>query len=121
MLNPPEDRKQMEMKLVEAEQTLRERQSSEEKLRHELNVLEEKYALMKQIYTGKKTPSTSNEQFERQLHEILNQNRNLAGQAQLRRENERLKAELKNQQQPKPAKCKHSIEDFRKENFFGWF
>ena len=49
---------------------------------------------MKQIYTSKNTPSISNEQFERQLHESLNQNRNLAGQAQLRRENDRLKAEL---------------------------
>ena len=100
------------MRLIEAEESLRERKSSEEKLRHEFNVLEEKYALMKQIYTSKKIPSTSNEQFERQLHEILNQNKNIAGQSQLRRENERLKAELKNhQQQPKPAKCKYSIAD----------
>lgn len=107
MLNPP---RQSEMKSIEVEQ-----QSTEEKLRHELNILEEKYALMKQIYTGKKSPSTSNEQFERQLHDMLNQNKNLAGQAQLRRENERLKAELKNQQQqPKPAKCKTLFEHFQK-------
>jgi len=111
MLNPLDDRNQLEIKLTKAEDALRERQISEEKLLHEFNILQEKYFLMKQMYNNNGQQSTTNEQFEKQLHDILNKNKNLSGQNHLRRENERLKIELekmKTQQISKPAKCKYS-------------
>jgi hypothetical protein len=111
ILNPLDDRNQLEMKLTKAEEALRERQISEEKLLHELNILEEKYSLMKQMYTNNGQQSITNDQFEKNLNDILNKNKNLSGQVHLRRENERLKTELeklKTQQIPKPAKCKYS-------------
>jgi len=109
MLNPLDDRNQLEIKLTKAEEALRERQLSEEKLLHEFNILEEKYSVIKQMYTNNGQQSTINDQFEKQLHDILNKNKNLSGHVHLRRENERLKIELeklKIQQTPKPAKCK---------------
>jgi hypothetical protein len=69
-------------------------------------MLEEKYSLMKQMYTNNGSQSTTNDQFEKQLHDILNKTKNLSGQVHLRRENERLKTELEKLQTPKPAKCK---------------
>jgi len=110
MLNPLDDRNQLEIKLTKAEDALRERQISEEKLLHEFNILEEKYSLIKQMYTNNGQQSTTNDQFEKQFHDILNKNKNLSGQNHLRRENERLKIELekiKTQQISKPAKCKY--------------
>jgi hypothetical protein len=110
MLNPLDDRNQLEIKLTKAEDALRERQISEEKLLHEFNILEEKYSLIKQMYTNNGQQSTRNDQFEKQFHDILNKNKNLSGQNHLRRENERLKTELekiKTQQISKPAKCKY--------------
>lgn len=109
MLNPLDGRSQLEMKLAKTEEALHERQMSEEKLLHQLNVLEEKYNLMKQMYTNNGQKASINDQFEKQLHDILNKNKNLSGQIHLRRENERLKTELdklKTQQTSKPAKCK---------------
>ncbi|CAF4082688.1 unnamed protein product [Rotaria sp. Silwood2] len=108
VLNPLDDRNQLEIKLNKAEEVLRERQISEEKLVHELNVLEEKYSLMKQMLTKNNGQQTiNNDQFEKQFHDVLNKNKNLTGQIHLRRENERLKNELeklKTEQVPKPAK-----------------
>ncbi len=106
VLNPLDDRNQLEIKLTKAEEALRQRQISEEKLLHEFNMLEEKYSLMKQMYTNNGSQSTTNDQFEKQLHDILNKTKNLSGQVHLRRENERLKTELEKLQTPKPAKCK---------------
>jgi hypothetical protein len=111
VLNPSDDRNQLELKLNKAEETLRERQIYEENLLHELNIVQEKYSLMKQMYTNNGQQTIINDQFEKQLHDVLSKNKNLTGQANLRRENERLKTELekfKTQQIPKPAKCKLS-------------
>ncbi len=110
MLNPLDDRNQLEIKLTKTEDALHERQISEEKLLHEFNILQEKYSLMKQMYNNNDQQSTTNEQFEKQFHDILNKNKNLSGQNHLKRENERLKIELekiKTQQISKPAKCKY--------------
>ncbi|CAF1155921.1 unnamed protein product [Rotaria sordida] len=110
ILNPLDDRNQLEIKLNKAEEALRERQISEEKLLYELNILEEKYSLMKQMLSKNNEQSTiNNDQFEKEFHDILNKNKNknLTGQIHLRRENERLKNELeklKTIQVPKPAK-----------------
>ncbi|CAF1115443.1 unnamed protein product [Rotaria sordida] len=110
VLNPLDDRNQLEIKLNKAEEALRERQISEEKLLYELNILEEKYSLMKQMLSKNNGQSTiNNDQFEKEFHDILNKNKNknLTGQIHLRRENERLKNELeklKTIQVPKPAK-----------------
>jgi len=111
VLNPSDDRNQLELKLNKAEETLRERQIYEENLLHELNIVQEKYSLMKQMYTNNGQQTIINDQFEKQLNDVLSKNKNLTGQAHLRRENERLKTELekfKTQQIPKPAKCKLS-------------
>jgi hypothetical protein len=107
MLNPLDERNQLDIKLTKAEETLRERQISEEKLLHQLHILEEKYSLMKQMYANNGSQNLTNEQFERKLHELLNKNKNLSGQVQLRKENERLKEELEKlkTQPPKPPKC----------------
>ncbi|CAF1014974.1 unnamed protein product [Rotaria sp. Silwood1] len=108
VLNPLDDRNQLEIKLNKAEEALRERQISEEKLIHELNVLEEQYSLMKQMLTKNNGQQIiNNEQIEKQFHDVLNKNKTLTGQIYLRRENERLKNELeklKVEQIPKPAK-----------------
>ena len=111
MLNPLDDRNQLDIKLTKAEETLRERQISEEKLLHQLHILEEKYSLMKQMYANHGSQNLTNEQFERKLHDLLNKNKNLSGQVHLRKENERLKEELEKlkAQPPKPAKCKQNI------------
>ncbi len=123
MLNPLDDRNQLDIKLTQTEEALRERQISEERLLHELHILEEKYSLMKQMCANNGSQILTNDRFEKQIHELLNKNKNLSGQVHLRRENERLKTELdklKTQQIPKPAKCKYfhnllffSIKDFR--------
>jgi hypothetical protein len=110
VLNPSDDRNDLEIKLNKTEDALRERQISEERLLHELNILEEKYALMKQMYSNNNHHLTLNDQFEKQLHDTISKNKTLPGQIQLRRENERLKNELeklKTQQTTKPAKCKN--------------
>jgi septal ring factor EnvC (AmiA/AmiB activator) len=107
MLNPFDDRNQFDIKLTKTEEALRERQISEEKLRNELHILEEKYSLLKQISTNH---GLTTDQFEKKFHDLLNKNKNLSGQVHLRRENERLKTELENlkiQQTSKPAKCKY--------------
>lgn len=108
MLNPLDGRNQLEIKLSKTEQELHERKLSEEKILHEFNILEEKYNLIKQMFTNNGQKTLTNDQFEKQFHEIFNKNKNLLGQTQLRRENERLKNELeklKTQQTIKPAKC----------------
>ncbi|CAF0856308.1 unnamed protein product [Adineta steineri] len=107
VLNPSDAKTQLELKLNKTEETLREHQLSEEKLLHELNILQEKYSLMKQMYTTNDQQILNNDQLDKQLHDILSKNKNLTGQVHLRRENERLKNELeklKTQQIPKPAK-----------------
>lgn len=112
VLNPLDDRNQLEMKLNKAEEALRERQMSEEKLLHEFNILQEKYSLMKQMLTKDGSQTTTNDQIEKQVQDMLTKNKTFSGQSQLRRENERLKNELeklKVEQVPKPAKCNISF------------
>ncbi|CAM4758915.1 unnamed protein product [Rotaria magnacalcarata] len=107
VLNPLDDRNQLETKLNKTEEALREKQIIEEKLIHELDALQEKYSLIKQIYTNNEQQTTVNDQFEKQLHDVMTKNKSLTGQSHLRRENERLKNELeklKTEQLPKPAK-----------------
>lgn len=97
----------MNIKLAQTEDALREKLNSEEKLLHDFSNLEEKYSLLKQMYS-KHGQTTNNEQFERHFQDMINRNKSLTGQIQLRKENERLKAELdkvKTQQAQKPAKC----------------
>ena len=106
MLNPLDEKNQLEIKLNKAEETIRERRISEEKLIHQLSILEEKYALMQQTYNNNNAHKTVvHDQFEKQSHDVLDKNK---GQVHLRRENERLKNELEKAktQISKPAKCK---------------
>lgn len=104
VLNPLDERNQLTIKLHQTEETLREKQQAEEKLLQELNLLQEKYVLMKQTFAN----HDQHDQVEKRIHDALSKTKNLPGQSQLRRENERLKTELetmKNQQISKPAKC----------------
>ncbi|CAF1380955.1 unnamed protein product [Adineta ricciae] len=103
VLNPLDERNQLTIKLHQTEETLREKQQAEEKLLQELNLLQEKYVLMKQTFVN----HDQHDQVEKRIHDALTKTKNLPGQNQLRRENERLKTELeamKTQQISKPAK-----------------
>ncbi|UJR30253.1 hypothetical protein I4U23_017791 [Adineta vaga] len=107
VLNPLDERNQLTIKLHKAEQALHEKQTSEERLLEEFRILEEKYFLMKQIVNNNSQQTGINDQFEKQIHDVISKNKTFTGQSQLRRENERLKIELekvKSQQISKPAK-----------------
>ena len=111
VLNPSDDRNQLELKLAKAEEAIHDQQISEEKLLYEFNIVQEKYSLMKQMYNNNGQQTVINDQFEKRLHDVLSKNKNLTGHVHLRRENERLKTELekfKTQQISKPAKCRLS-------------
>ena len=108
VLNPLDERNQLTIKLHQTEETLREKQQAEEKLLQELNLLQEKYVLMKQTFVN----HDQHDQVEKRIHDALTKTKHLPGQSQLRRENERLKTELeamKTQQISKRTKCKFEL------------
>lgn len=101
VLNPSDDRAQLEMKLNKTEQTLREREAQLDKLLHQkhpdvtVNVLngDDRIAGHRHALTTDLSES------------VVSRNKQLSGLIQLRKENERLKAELDKTQTMKPVKC----------------
>ena len=102
VLNPSDDRAQLEVKLSKTEQTLREREAELDKLLHDkhpdvmVNVLNGDDRIAGHRQGLSTDPSAS----------VVSRNKQLTELVQLRKENERLKAELDKPQTTKPAKCK---------------
>ena len=113
VLHPSDERTQLEKKLAQAEQSLRERQIQEDQLVQQYNALQMQYSQLKELGVGNESVSKNlsvsfREPPEKQPDDFLSKDKRSTAQLALRRENERLKAELdqcKQQQTAKPAKC----------------
>jgi hypothetical protein len=113
VLHPSDERNQLEKKLAQAEQLLRERQIQEDQLVQQYNALQVQYSHLKELGVGnghvsKNLSVSFREPLEKQLEDPLSKDKRSTAQLALRRDNERLKAELeqcKQQQTAKPAKC----------------
>ena len=114
VLHPSDERSQLEKKLAQAEQLLRERQIQEDQLVQQYNALQVQYSHLKELSAGHEHVSKNlrvsfrEPDEKQQLDETLSKDKRSTAQLALRRENERLKAELeqcKQQQTARPAKC----------------